>query len=179
MNYILLIFLVLAAAMLIANGPEDDQAEKADDEAVLQAHRFFAADFFNKCWDLIDKPDRTPGEDLQMIHRAHASRAHWQAVGTVENFAVGEWQISHVYAILSRGKAALIHAQACLDICKENHIEGFNLGFAYEALARAEFVLGNVSRTDEYIALGKAEADKVDKEEDRDYLLAELNNIKK
>lgn len=170
--------------MLVADEPaeaasgEDASGETAQDEAVMQAHRFFAADYFNKCWDLIDKPDRTAEDDLQMIHRAHASRAHWQAVGTADNFAVGEWQISHVYAILDRGEDARYHGLACLNLCKDNNISGFNLGFAYEALARAEKILGNVELMQEYIELGKAEAEKVEKEEDKKYLLDELESIR-
>ncbi len=184
MNYIIIIVFLLFSVMLIADKLETevaapDSAEAAEDSAVLQAHRFFAADFFNKCWDLIDKKDRTPEEDLQMIHLAHASRAHWEVVGNSVNFAVGEWQISRVYAILNRPQEALYYAQACLNICQKNNISGFNLGFAYEALARAEFLLGNVAQADEYIALGKKAAAEVEIVEDREYLLGDLNSIKK
>ena len=49
-----------------------------------------AADLFNQTWELIDKPDRTPDDDLEMIHLAHASRALWKKVGTEVNLARGE-----------------------------------------------------------------------------------------
>ncbi len=184
MKYYILIIVLIFSVMLIADKPaakvtEPDSTEIAEDSAVLQAHRFFAADFFNKCWDLIDKKNRTPDEDLQMIHLAHASRAHWEAVGNPVNHAVGEWQISRVYAILNRPQEALYYAQACLNICQKNNITGFNLGFAYEALARTEFLLGNVAKADEYIALGKKAAVEVEIVEDREYLLGDLNSIKK
>ena len=41
------------------------------------AHKFFAANCFNKAWELIDKPDRTPEDDEQMIRLVHASIYHW------------------------------------------------------------------------------------------------------
>ena len=181
MNYaFLLVILIISAALIADDQTEDtkiDSTDRSNDEAVLQAHRYFAADFFNKCWDLIDKADRTVEDDLQMIHRAHASRAHWQVVGTPDNHAVGEWQISHVYAILNKLEPAMYHAQACLDICQKNQIGGFNLGFAYEALARAEYMIGNQDQAEKYINLGKTAANDVKKIEDRNYLLKELNNI--
>lgn len=184
MNYIIILVILLGAVILVADEPakEDSSNENSqgkEDDAVLQAHRFFAADFFNKCWDYIDKADRTPADDLQMIHLAHASRTHWQAIGTPDNFAVGDWQISRVYAILNYPAQALIYGQSCLDVCLDNGIEGFNLGFAYEALARAEFLQGNLDNCQKYIDLGKKEAAKVQKSEDREYLLSELNNIVK
>jgi len=178
MNYLILIVMVLCAIPLLADEPPADTVTPADkDEAVMQAHRFFAADYFNKCWDYIDKPDRTPEDDLMMIHAAHASRAHWEAVGDISNYAVGEWQISHVYAILNNPQEALYYGTACLNICKNNQIDGFNLGFAYEALARAEMLLGNQQKADEYIALGTKAAEKVEEKEDREYLLNELKSI--
>ncbi|MCF7910949.1 MAG: hypothetical protein K9M99_00350 [Candidatus Cloacimonetes bacterium] len=145
----------------------------------MQAHRFFAADYFNKCWDYIDKPERTPEDDLMMIHAAHASRAHWEAVGDASNHAVGEWQISHVYAILNNPTEALYYGNACLNICENNQITGFNLGFAYEALARAEMLQGNLQKAEDYVALGIKAAQDVKETEDREYLLNELNSIKK
>jgi hypothetical protein len=36
-----------------------------------------------------------------MIHSAHASRYHWQAVGDASDKAIGEWQISRVYSVLT------------------------------------------------------------------------------
>ena len=182
MKFVILIVILFISALLLADEPPA-QAEPGNDanagqnEAVMQAHRFFAADYFNKCWDYIDKTDRTPEDDLMMIHYAHASRAHWEAIGNPANLAVGEWQISHVYAILNKPLEAATYGQVCLDICQNNQLEGFNKGFAYEALARAEALMGNIAASGEYIELGKKEAEKVEEKEDREYLLNELNNI--
>ncbi|MDP8219816.1 MAG: hypothetical protein P9X26_00595 [Candidatus Stygibacter frigidus] len=182
MKIVILLVILLVSALLVADEPPaqtepDNNANAQQNDAVMQAHRFFAADYFNKCWDLIDKTDRTSEDDIMMIHYAHASRAHWEAVGTPTNQAVGEWQISHVYAILNKPLEAATYAQVCLDICQKNNLEGFNLGFAYEALARAEALTGNITAAQEYIDLGKEEAGKVEEKEDREYLLSELNNI--
>ncbi len=96
-----------------------------------------AAALFNQSWDLIDKSDRTPDDDLEMIHLAHVSCALWKMVGIEVNFERGEWQIAHVYTILNRAEPAVYHATRCLEICEANHIGDFDLAFAYEALARA------------------------------------------
>jgi len=182
MKFVILLVILLVSALLVADEPPaqaepDNNANAQQNEAVMQAHRFFAADYFNKCWDYIDKTDRTPQDDIMMIHYAHASRAHWEAIGNPSNLAVGEWQISHVYAILNKSLEAATYGQACLDICLNNQLEGFNKGFAYEALARAESLMGNIAAAQEYIELGKKEAEKVEEKEDREYLLNELNSI--
>src|SRR3989442_1003499 len=89
-------------------------------------HRKMAAGLFNEVWRLLEKK-RTPAEDDRMIHAAHASRYHWGEVGTPVNLAIGEWQISHVYAVLDRPEPATYHAVRSLAMCKENGIDDFPL----------------------------------------------------
>ena len=42
-----------------------------------KAHQHFSAHCFNSAWELIDKPERTPEENEQMIQRTMASLWHW------------------------------------------------------------------------------------------------------
>jgi hypothetical protein len=140
-------------------------------------HRKFAVDCFNGTWDLIEKEDRTSEEDARMIHMAHASRYHWGEIGTPLNFARGDWQISRVYAILGQGQNALRYAKSCLHLCEENDIGDFDLAFAYEAAARAFAVLGDAHMKDKHLALARDASEAIDKNEDKKYLLSELETI--
>ncbi|MCF7920377.1 MAG: hypothetical protein K9N06_10755 [Candidatus Cloacimonetes bacterium] len=176
---LLLIFVILILILVLFADDQAAEQAPAEEDAVTQAHRFFAADFFNKCWEVMDKIDRTADDDLNMINMAHASRAHWQVVGTADNWAVGEWQISRAYSLLERAEPCLYHAQACLRICQENDITGFNLGFAYEALGRAQHLLGNKEAAEEFIDLGRKAAADVESKEDKEYLLKELDSVLK
>lgn len=139
-------------------------------------HRRLAAGLFNATWHLIEKR-RTRDEDLAMIHMAHASRYHWAQAGTPANLAVGEWQVSHVYAILRRAEPALYHARACLRTCKEEGIRGFPLAYAYEALARASSVAGNWEDHDRYVRLGERAARGIEGAEDRAQALRDLARV--
>ena len=174
---LLLVGMVLFAeeSAAAAEGQAGTPAQMED--AIKEAHRYFASDFFNKCWELMNKTERTPDEDLQMINLSHASCAHWQIVGTAENWVVGEWQLSRVYAQLNRAEPCLYHADTCMRLCKENNIGGLNLGFAYEALARAQHLLGNDEVAKEFIELGKKVAEDITEKNDHDYLLKELNTV--
>ena len=109
-------------------------------------------------WTLIEKPDRTPAETDEMIHRAHASRWHWARVGEPVNLARGEWLCSRVYAMLGRGEPALWHARRCVEINEaigaDEGRETWDLAGAYEAMARASFAGGDTASG----ALWKAKA---------------------
>jgi hypothetical protein len=38
-----------------------------------------AASLLNEVWTLLEQPNRTPDDDVLMLHTAHASRYHWAA----------------------------------------------------------------------------------------------------
>ena len=144
----------------------------------VELHRKFAVECFNHTWDLIDKVDRSHQEDLKMIHIAHASRYHWGEIGTPLEFARGDWQISRVYAILGDGSSALMYAKESLQHCLENDIKDFDLAFAYEALARASFLLQDEDGYQQYFKLADQAAEEIKQKDNRDYFLSELNSIK-
>ncbi len=145
--------------------------------ASREEHRKFAISLFNLTWSLLDKKDRTRGEDEKMVHAVHASRYHWGEIGTPLEFERGEWQISRVYSVLKRREPALFHAKRCLDICKENNIEDFDLAFAYEAMARALSISKDNTECERYLQLATEAGENIKKREDRQYFLSEVKTI--
>jgi hypothetical protein len=141
-----------------------------------EQERRLAVDLFNKVWTLLGEPARTPEQDDEMIHAAHASRLHWAAVGTGANIARGEWQVSRVYATLGRAEPALYHANRCLAYC-ETHadaLEDWDLPFAYEALARANSIAGNQEEARRHVERARELGARVGDEEDRELLFKDL-----
>ncbi len=70
--------------------------------------RALAVGLFNYTWTLLENPNRTPEQDDEMLHAAHASRYHWGEVGEQVNLARGEWQVSRVYAVLGPRRAGAV-----------------------------------------------------------------------
>lgn len=116
-------------------------------------HKKMAISLFNKVWDLMENPDRTEDENLEMIHMVHTSRYHWGIAGQPVNLSRGEWQISRVYTVLNRAEPALFHAKRNLEICLSNKIGDFDLAFAFEALARACQIAGDEENVQKYKSL--------------------------
>ena len=143
------------------------------------AHKYFSANCFNKAWDLIDKPDRTPEEDEEMIRLSLASHYHWTQRDdySLTSASVGHWQTSRIYAILGLAENARRYGQLCLEASRAEDVLPFYLGYAFEALARAEAVAGDRDKSEEFISEAKAAAEKVKKSEDRKALLDDLRTI--
>ncbi len=132
---------------------------------------------FNETWNYMEKTDRTEQDDIQMLHMAHTSCFLWQDRGEPGDFARGEWQVSRVYSILNMGEPALLHGRRSLEICLDNSIEGLDLVFGYEAVARAYAIIGNDNACDEYKSQAANCAELIADEDDRQYVLGELDSI--
>lgn len=145
----------------------------------LEPHveRQLAVGLFNFVWTLLEKADRSPGEDDLMIHAAHASRLHWERPGTAVNHIRGEWQVSRVYAVVGRAEPALHHAARCLELCEEHSVGDFDLAYAYEALARAHGIAGSSAEAERFAQLAREQAGLVADADDREHLLEDLATL--
>ena len=141
-------------------------------------HRKFAVEFFNGTWRLLEKRRRTPEEDLRMVHMAHASRYHWGVIGKPTNWAIGEWQVSHVYAVLRRGEPALYHAKRGLAVCHKAGLRDFYLAYAHEALARASLVAGRRGDARRHLARAKRAGSTIKEADDRKLFERDIATIR-
>jgi hypothetical protein len=141
--------------------------------------RTLAASLFNHVWTLLETPDRTPDQDDEMLHAAHASRFHWgePGVGEAVHRARGEWQCSRVYAVLGRPEPALWHARRCLAIVEADGLSGFDLGAAYEAIARAHLAAGETAEVAAWKARATVVLDGLTDPDDREILEADLATL--
>jgi hypothetical protein len=144
-----------------------------------EQRRRLAVDLFNRAWELMLLPERTPEQDDELLHTAYASRHHWSQVGTVANIARGEWQLSRVYNVLGRPEPALYHAERCLAYCESdpNALEDWDLPYAYEALARAQLVAGNDDEAKRFAAQARELGQVVADDEDREHLENDLGTL--
>jgi hypothetical protein len=160
--------------------PKGDAMVKKPDFDLQEAHRYFSAECFNRAWDYIDKPARTREEEESMLMLGLTSLWHWKQRldMTKVNLSIGCWQVARIYALLGRVDESRWYAQASLDALQGEGDLPFYKGYAYEAMARAEAVAGNLSKMNENKALSENEAARVHDQKDRKALLDDLATIK-
>jgi hypothetical protein len=145
-----------------------------------EEHRLLGVELYNGTWALIEREDRTPEDDDEMLHRAHASAYHWlHAPHTAANRARSQWLCSRVHAITGQPEGALHHAERCLALVQgaPGEMEEFDLPSAYEALARAHAAAGRPAEARRFVELGRAEAAGIADEDDREQLEAQFAEI--
>jgi len=146
---------------------------------VEAAHRYFSVDCFNRVWGLLDKPERTPQEDRDIVQLCLASVWHWteREDCTDTNMSIGYWQASRVFATIGLPDEARRYGQLCLEASQEPDILPFYLGYAYEALARAEAVAGNKDKARGHLAESRRIAEGLPNPDAKKQLLADLDAL--
>lgn len=152
-------------------------APRTDPGLDAATHRQVGIALFNHTWTLLELDSRTQEQVDEMIHSAHASAYHWMQVGTAANRARSEWQCSRVYAVVGRAEPAIWHARRCLEICEREGIGDWDLGFAYESLARAHAVAGDAAESRRWLEQARSAAAEIAEDGDRKLLLADLETI--
>ena len=141
--------------------------------------RALAVGLFNYTWTLLENPDRTPEQDDEMLHAAHASRYHWGEVPdhAAVNLARGEWQCSRVYAVLGRAEPALWHAGRCLEINEAAGSADWDIASAYEAMARASMVAGDLEGVTAWKAKAVSALDDITDPDDREIIEGDIATL--
>lgn len=141
------------------------------------AHRHFAVSAYNAVWKLLDKKDRTPAEDQQMLAAAFASRYHWSFIGDDRNFAIGDWQIAHVASYCGLPKTAHKYASSALAIVEKNGWRDWILASVYEGMARASAVGGNDVERGKWLEKAKRECALIAEEDERAIIEQQITTV--
>ena len=145
---------------------------------ISQGHRKFAASAFNRAWDFIDLKTRTDDEVRQMLDAAHASSWHWRHRddATAKNRSIADWQLSRVHALAGNGAMALDYGNLSLETATETGLPFF-IGYAYEAIARANWVLGSLDDARAALAAAEEQLALVPEEDDKALLRPDLVDL--
>ena len=141
------------------------------------AHKYFAVQCFNDCWNFLERTDLSEDEKLEMLHTTHASAYHWlkRPDAKPENRNRALWQLSRAYVVAGEAGAARYYAQLGLDHCLRYGIGDWDLAFAYESLARAAAFAGDADARAEYVA--KANAVEIKEQGDREIWAKDMATI--
>jgi hypothetical protein len=112
------------------------------DEELERSCRRLAAQANNRAWALAEQESRTPVEEQELLHAAHAARYLWGKIGTAKNVALAELLLGHVHALMGLSASALRYAEAAQAYFASNPGEPWEVAFSEAALAFAAEAAG-------------------------------------
>ena len=153
-------------------------SQPTDSSESLEDARALAMRLYNETWDLLNNESRSARETDRMLHMAHASRFHWDEVGTDQNRAIGEWLVSRVHATLGLADSAVFHAQRAVEYAQSPGTEEWVAASAFEALAGAHAAAGDLASAREARDRSAALLEAVADEEDRQIVADDLASLR-
>jgi len=109
------------------------------------AERWFAVEFNNEAWALVEV-GVLPGDKLErLLHLAHAACLHWSHVGTAIHRQRALDLLAHAYAAGGMGEIALKYAESAWQLSLQN-AEGQTAFDRAEALSTMAIALRAVGR---------------------------------
>lgn len=151
--------------------------EEITPETILRWHQRFAAQCNNRAWDLADQPERTPGEEDEMLAAAYAAAYHWFQVGAPLNMARADVTLAHVLSSAGQGQFALHYARRCLDYFEQHACEDWDAAFAHAEIAFAAAVLKDEPLHARHRALARQLGQEIEDEQDRQVFLDVFNKM--
>lgn len=143
-------------------------------DEVARWHRTFAPRAFNHTWTLLDETELTREQEEEMLASTFAQRHHWYKVGEPKNWAVADWQVSRVAAVLGYAELSRRFGARSLELAQEHDLGPFVTGFAHEAIARAAADVDDVETFTEHLELAKAALPEIEDDSERETLEADL-----
>lgn len=124
----------------------------------------------HQVWDLLEKADRSPAEDEDLLLAAYTSLYLWKEAGTAVHYQRGCWMAAKVHISLHQAEDAVQWAEKCQLAGEGNprEMEDFDLAYAQECLARAYALVGNLERAKEHYAEAAALGERIKDPEDRE-----------
>jgi len=153
-------------------------------DITIEGHKKFGPDLYMRTWELMEKENRTPDENDEMIQCAHASLYHWTHLkGHIDDekwrnaFAIGHSQISYAYLEVGNAERALYHAQRCLEYFEKYAAGGFPDAYGYDNLAKAYDLAGETEKRDEATRKAIEAGNKIEDENFRNSFFEELSTV--
>jgi 3-methyladenine DNA glycosylase/8-oxoguanine DNA glycosylase len=146
-------------------------------EELAKWQRRIAARANNKAWELSEKLNRTPGEDQEMLHAAHAAMHLWCIVGNENNKAHAEQLLAHVCALLGDATHAAKYFQSPSAFFSSGKCEAWEVAISRAVAANVAACAGDVSSHQSLYKEAESLIAAIPSTEDREILLATLRVV--
>jgi hypothetical protein len=154
-----------------------EPVQNPGEDDIASWQRTLAPRAFNRAWELLDSAELTREQEEEMLAATFAQRHQWYQVGTPRHWAIADWQVSRVAAVLGYADLARRFGERSLELAIEHSLDPFVRGFAHEAIARSAAWVDDVETYTEHLELARALLTDIEDEHDRDLLEADLTEM--
>jgi hypothetical protein len=131
------------------------------------AQRWFAVEFNNEGWSLVESAPRSSDEIERLLHLAHAAFLHWSTIGASLNRQRGLDLLARAYVAAGRGEQALHYAEQAWQLSLDHGDQQtpFDRAEAMGTMSVALRAAGRTPEADEWRSNAQAAAAQLDNDD--------------
>ena len=141
------------------------------------AHRKLGAKTYNRCWELLEQPERTSDDDLLLLTLAFTSKYHWSFVAGPKETTIGNWMIARAAAAGGEGHLALTYARIADAAAQAPDMEDWLVASTAEGVARAYAASGDLASRDEWFEKAERLVAHIKDRESRELIASQLASV--
>lgn len=147
------------------------------DDDIMRWHKRFAADCYNRAWDLMDLAERTAEQDAELLAAAFAQRFHWYQAGDDANKAIADWQVARAASFTGDAEVAVRFAERA--VARAEHVSqpDFLRASCYEGLARAHAAAGDAAARDRWVERARDALGSITQDDDRTEIARQIDSV--
>jgi hypothetical protein len=143
-------------------------AQEPSPEEIARWDRRFAVEMNNRAWAIVDNAGRTPEEEEEMLHAAHAAAVHWSRVGTERNKAAADMLLGQAHSVVGNGALAMRYAKRSHGYITSHESPDWEIAFAHAVLANAARAAGDGALYSQQYTLAKSLGEAISDREDKE-----------
>src|SRR5580698_2754373 len=147
-------------------------SDKPTPEDVALWQKRLASQANNRAWTLAEVLHRSPEEDEEMLHAAHAAMYFWEIVGDPSNHAHAAQLLAHVYALLRLPGPAAQYLSKSLPYFTQPDCMPWEMAFSHAIAANVASAEGNAAAYAKHYAEAQAAAAHIIDPETREMFVA-------
>jgi hypothetical protein len=151
--------------------------ERPTPEDVALWQKRLASQANNQAWTLAEMPQRSPDEDEEMLHAAHAAIHFWKIVGTPGNHAHAALLLAHVYALLKLPRPATHYLGRSLPQLTQQDCAPWERAFAHAVAASVATAEGDAEAYARHFSEAKVHAAQMTDPQARESFAATLRVV--
>jgi hypothetical protein len=146
-------------------------------ESIASSQRAMAAAAFNRCWELLEMPERSGEEDRELLTAAFASRSHWASIGGPEQLITSDWMVSRAAAAVGEARLSVTYASLANAAAEGAAVPDWLLASTAEGLARAWRAAGDIKQSREWATRAENLVGVIEDEESRALIADQLADL--
>jgi hypothetical protein len=139
--------------------------------------KVLASQLFNRCWELLERDERSEDDNVELLTSALTSRFHWLNAGGTEQWIIADWMVARAAGATGSPGAALRFAIRAYEAARASGSPDWLVASSAEGVARAYAVAGNVEEFTNWAALAGRLAEVIVDAENRTLIESQLADI--